>query len=166
MMPGVMIVHRASGRLRLRVASRRADAAWLRATARRIAEVPGVLAVEMNVSTASFLVRHPISEDVEPALRDLDIWSFEYEDPARPPPLEVLSGTVAELNTYLRRISAHQADLQTLTFLLLIGLSIAQILRGKIMAPAASMLWYALELAALSRSATMNRSDDTSRPAP
>jgi hypothetical protein len=152
MTPKVRLVHKASGRLRLRVAERREDCLWLNAAAERIAALPGVETVEIGVPTASLLVRHAAPEDIEPALRGLNIWSFEDGDPTEPPPLDVLTATFGSLNRELRQVSENRVDLQTLTFLLLVGLSIAQILRGRFMVPAASLLWYALELAMNDRS--------------
>lgn len=147
MIPRVQLVHRARGRLRLRVPERRKDQAWLRHAAHRLETIRGVESVEIGLATASLLVRHLASEDIEPRVRALDIWSFDKEGQESPAALEQLSDAFGLLNQQLRGLTENRTDLQTLAFLLLVVFSIAQILRGKLMAPAVSMLWYAFELA-------------------
>ncbi|WP_201093690.1 hypothetical protein [Thiocystis minor] len=53
MTPKVRRVHKASGRLRLRVAERRGDRPWLNAIAERIAAIPGGLQAAASKTIAS-----------------------------------------------------------------------------------------------------------------
>jgi hypothetical protein len=60
-LPLATLVHATPARMRLRVASRRGDAAFFEACAARLAELPGIAAVDARAMTASLLLHH---EDV------------------------------------------------------------------------------------------------------
>lgn len=151
MTPAVHIVHRAAGRMRLRVAERRRDVAWLQMAAAQVAEVPGVESVEIGSETGSLLVRHGPDTDPEAALRAIDLWRFGESVALPPMPLDRLADAVGSLDRELRAIASENLDLRTLVFLSLLSLAIVQIWRGRFMAPAASLLWYALESVTLGK---------------
>jgi hypothetical protein len=152
MIPTAHVVHRGRGRLRLRVADRRKDAAWLEGAAACLAELPGVHRVEVGILTGSLLVHHGGEYDLEPAIRALDLWRLEDAPPAEVPPLQSLNDMAASLEREMRALAPGAPDLRTLLFLSLAGLGVAQIVRGQITAPATSLLWYALELLARNQS--------------
>jgi hypothetical protein len=74
-----------------------------------------------------------------------------------PPPLSpTLTGvrrTADRLDQALEGLTGGLGDLRTLAFALLIILAVRQTARGQLMAPAASLLWYAFELVRFARPA-------------
>ncbi len=143
--PVAHVVHRASGRLRLRVPERRGDREWLAAAADRVSEMTGIAAVEIGPETGSLLVHHAIECDPEPALRGLSLWRVEAPARADSRPVERLMAVVSALDGELRELASERIDLRTILLLSLLGLAAIQIWRGQFMAPAASLLWYAIE---------------------
>ncbi|MCF8015316.1 MAG: hypothetical protein K9L65_06375, partial [Chromatiaceae bacterium] len=66
-----------------------------------------------------------------------------------PPPspgLNALRRAADRIDRSLEEQTGGSADLRTLAVLLLIVLAMGQVLRGQLLAPTASLLWYAFEL--------------------
>jgi hypothetical protein len=146
MIPKVRVVHRTTGRLRVRVAERRKDADWLKTAAAQVAELPGVQSVEVGTQTGSLLLLHVPDQDPEPALRALGLWCFDDAPPPEEPPLQSLKEIASSLERELRGLTPGAPDLRTMLFLSLGALAMAQVARGQVMAPAVSLFWYALDL--------------------
>jgi hypothetical protein len=159
MRPELYIAHQTDGRTRLRLAQRatgdrrREQLIALKTLAEELTEaLPdpyGLLRTDARPETGSLIVDHPglQGEALLRALEALDCPPVERPDsPARPGLSPLLSG-IGVVDRSIRDSSSGSADLRTLIFVLLLGLAIAQLLRGQVMAPAASLLWYAFDLA-------------------
>jgi hypothetical protein len=106
--------------------------------------VDGVQRVEANPLTGGLLIMHDGS--LEPILAHASARSLFYVDPtepAGPPPAERLRRQLGELSRDLRQASDGAADLASLVFLVLLVAAIVQLLRGRMLAPAVTLLWYA-----------------------
>jgi hypothetical protein len=147
MLPTAYRVHTLPGRLRLRVPEKRKDEDWLEETASQVAEMPGVLAVKVGITTGSLLIHHDPQLDVAAQIADAGLATVESQSdaPSRDG-LSALSASLSAIDKEVRQFSLGSADLRALFFLLLVGMAVRQILRGDIVTPAVPLLWYALSL--------------------
>jgi hypothetical protein len=155
MAPLAHVVHRTRGRLRLRIPEHRYDAPYFTALTRRLAGLPGVRAVTANPETAGVLLRLEPDPEMDPVAIIRATGQLQIVD--APPPLSpTLTGvrrTADRLDQALEGLTGGLGDLRTLAFALLIILAVRQTARGQLMAPAASLLWYAFELVRFARPA-------------
>lgn len=141
------VVHRIPGRVRLRIAGKRRDAVFFSKLAEGLMACPGVTGVAANSLTETVLLAFdgPFEAIVaEAEARQL----FRLAEPSPYPPLRarVAEGMDAASRN-LEAVSAGEVDLDGLLVLGLAGLAIHQAIEGNIMAPAVSLLWYALQAA-------------------
>lgn len=141
-------VHRTRERIRLRLPDRRHDTAFFAELCERLSALPGVVEVSGNPLSAGLLVRfHPTQAH---ALRAAIAATGRLQIVDGPPPLSpglnALRRAADRIDRSLEEQSGGSADLRTLAVLLLILLAAGQALRGQLLAPAASLLWYAFEL--------------------
>jgi hypothetical protein len=142
-----IVGHELPGRLRVRVPSRRHDHDYFARAADALAGCPGVEELDVNTATASLLVTHTTTTA---AIRDFAqreglfaLASAPPPQPARRPlPLRQMDGRLAE-------ITGGAVGLREALALAFLVMAVQQALRGNVMAPAASLLWYALEAARL-----------------
>jgi hypothetical protein len=157
MLPDAVLVHRSPGRVRIRIPSRRGDAAYFTYLRERIKGLPLVHDVSVNIDTASVLVLHaPDVGAIDPkAVQDFaaasGLFRLDLETAAR----EARAGAVADqisglfqtTDARVRTWSQGGLDLPTLTALGLAASGLVQLSRGNIAAPAWHVsLWYALNI--------------------
>lgn len=151
--PLAVVVHRAPGRLRLRVPARRGDTDFLGKIGNALRERPGVSAVEVNPLTGSLLVRFTGDERqllaAVPAigLRLGDIVEAAAEEAeahraATPTgsPIDRMADTLDDIDAELQRSSEGRMDLPSATLLYLVGAGFVQLLRGRVL-PSAHTLF-------------------------
>jgi hypothetical protein len=155
----LFVAHQTQGRTRLRLTQRLAgqqrdeQLATLIGLAERLGQTlpddSGLLRVEPRPATGSLIIEHPDC-DIDELERTLGALDCRLESPpaqtVRPGLSPLLSG-LDQADRTLRESTSDATDLRTLMFLLLVGLAVAQLLRGQVMAPATSLLWYAFDLA-------------------
>ena len=145
------IVHQTAGRLRLRLPQRRKDPVYLEALAAAAAELPGVLAAQPNPVTGSLLLLYEEDQaddfaDALDRLVDAHGIVLQLGTPPMPPARPVLQRGLAGIDRYLGQLSQQATDLRSLGIMLFLALSLVQLGRGQVLAPASSLLWYALDL--------------------
>lgn len=147
MIPRAIVAHAAPGRVRLRIAEHRRDTAWFDAAARICAALPAVTRCETNPLTGSLLLEF-VGTLAELRAALAAVVAFD-DDAAAPAPGRDAAYPI--LRKGLRDVEAALATLDTHTDTLRRGLSAAllvlggiQLLRGRVLAPAASLFWYAL----------------------
>lgn len=145
MTPHAHIRHRLPGRARLRLPEARGDASYFAALEEWLASLDEVQSARGDYRTGGLLLLHTESSLESVAERASAAGWFHLESPQETP----LSG-MAEVNALLSRFDARlrnasreELDLRALLFLTLMALAVRQILRGQIMAPAVTLLWYA-----------------------
>jgi len=152
--PSAYIKHHIPGRVRLRVPQKKGDYRYFDRVAESFAGCPGITQLQLNPQAASLLICHGTD------IHFLDIAEFaetnglftiieQPEETFSIPHLPIAMLTSTGLNRVdesLLDFSQGRLDGRSLLFLALVGLAVHQITRGKIMAPAASLLWYALSL--------------------
>lgn len=146
MIPRARVVHATPGRVRLKIGSKRGDAAYFQALLHALAEVEGVDRLQANPQTASVLL-----EFSSGGLRRVSDEALHRE-------LFVLE--VEEGSAHLPDAGAMQPwdhplrmglDWRLLAAMGLVGLAIRQMAEGKVLSPALTLLWYAYELLERSR---------------
>jgi hypothetical protein len=148
------VAHRTAGRTRLRAAVRPVEVEALAGFAERLAELPGVDAVDCRFDTGSIVVEHPDMEGdrlIAEATRLGGVFDAEGAvGEARHDGLASVRSALGSVDGMLGQLSTGGIDLRTISFVLMLGLALRQITRGNIMVPAMSFLWYAFEILAKS----------------
>lgn len=154
--PSAFIKHQLPGRVRLKVPAKRGDFRYFNRMAEVFAECAGITQLQLNPFAASILVCHgadtPFNEIVSFAenkgLFGLTEKPADYDSVLIPnlPISTLTSFKIDQIDDSLLNLSQNRLNIRSILFLALIGLAIHQIARGNFMAPAATLLWYALEL--------------------
>jgi Heavy metal associated domain 2 len=155
-LPAARISHFTAGRLRIRVPEKRRDTEFFRRVADRLAAWASVDHVETNPLTASILV---LFSEPEPVfleavatndLFEIDLASAlaEQQEPVVP---RAAVRSFEAADTAVRRWTNNQIDMRSTLFLLLFAGGVFQLLRGRLGAPAPTLLWYAGDLLGLWR---------------
>jgi hypothetical protein len=131
-LPIAEIEHRLPGRLRLRLASRRGDAAFLASIAERLARLPGVRSLRANPRTGSILIEH---DGAAEALGELakEQGVLQIAPPA--PPVPRSSGGAGHRTVRVPPLSVVAAGLA--------GLGLYQAARGRLVGSGTGTLWKA-----------------------
>lgn len=137
------IIHSLPGRTRLRVLEKRRDEAFFADTIRNLTHCPGVASVETNTLTGSVLIHHDVPWDVLASQIEQRA-GLVIEMPREASLAHHVAQGLETANQDLNKVSGGKLDWNTLLFLGLTGLAIQQAIEGNIMAPAVSLLWYAL----------------------
>ena len=147
------VVHEIRGRLRLRVPEHRNDESFFEDLAKRLEQTASIDSVRCDALTGSVLIRHEMSLDELRATLEQDPFLSIAEAPPRAARygLSAISGTIDQADSALRRLTSGGTDLKALLFVVFIAMTIRQVMRGQIMVPAVSLLWYAFELVLHSR---------------
>lgn len=136
-------VHTAPGRVRFRIPERRGDAEFFLRLHEALGECEGIHAVAVNAATASILIHHTGSADaVASAARESGL--FEVMPM---PNLTLAAQAAAGLRNAdggLKLITDGKVDMSSALFLGLTGLAIHQAIKGNLLGPASTLIWYAL----------------------
>lgn len=142
-LPKAYVVHETRSRLRLKVPARRRDSAFFGDAQRRISQEIPDARIEVNPLTGSILI---CADDAAKAIEAMSRagpfrLSSAPQDAAAP--LESLSAQAACINESVRRISGGLADARSYIVAGLFITALVQIARGRVFAPAVTLLWYA-----------------------
>ncbi len=149
------IAHQTEGRTRLRALERPVEPAELLVLADGVGDLPGVDAVDCRTTTGSLVIEHPEHpwEEIEDQLAQFDVvvvasadMGDGYVDGLAP-----VRATIGHVDGLMTRLTAGGVDMRTLSFVLMLGLALRQMMRGQVMVPAISFLWYASEILLKSR---------------
>lgn len=156
MSPNAFVKHQLPGRVRLKIPQKKGDFHYFDDLAERFANCRGITQLQLNPPSASLLICHEpdlsfpkiVEFAEENGLFTLIDMPDDYEAITIPKlPITVLTSTgLTRIDTSLLNFSQGRLDGRSLLFLALIGLAIRQMTRGHIMAPAATLLWYALQV--------------------
>lgn len=147
MVPIAHIVHRLRRRLRLKVPDKRRDADWLAEAASRLERMPGVKRVETRIVSGSLLIHHQADAGLEERLTSSGLFRITNAHVATPPVLDPVLDGLSRSQRKLKRRTGGRANLEAVLIVLLVLAALVQALRGRIMAPAISLIWYAAQLA-------------------
>lgn len=146
MLPAAHVKHRLPGRARIKIESRRGDVAYFREVEQPLSACPGITRLETNPVTGSLLILHAGDlESIGGFAEERGLFRLATLYPPTIVPLKYwVSENLKELDRGLKVLSSEALDLTSLIFLALVGLAIYQVLEGNLMAPAVTLLWYAL----------------------
>ncbi len=146
------VVHELPERLRIRLPEHRNESGFFSALAEQIRQLEGVETVRTDALTASILIEHRTTEDALRASLSAEVGLELSSQPNRARySLAPVTAAFSAINKRLRNASDGSTDLQAILFVVVVAIAIRQIIRGQIMVPAVSLLWYAFELAVRSR---------------
>jgi hypothetical protein len=140
------LVHRIPGRTRIRIDSRRGDAAFFAGLEQALAGRDGVRSVSVTPATGSVLICHEGSlEDLLAEAERAALFVVGEEPPPSRRVVETLVARTESLDRWLRATAPNTLDVRTAAFLGLAGLGVLQALRGQALPAGLTLLHYALE---------------------
>ncbi|WP_018953327.1 HMA2 domain-containing protein [Thioalkalivibrio sulfidiphilus] len=140
------LVHRVPGRLRFKLPERRGDVAFFRELVPQLSALEGVLAVRASPDTGSVLILH--GDGFQASLLGAVGTLLELSPEPYVPPsaFSRAASGLGQLDAWIARETRGGSSVNSIFFLVLVGMALVQISRGQVMAPATSLLWYALDL--------------------
>lgn len=155
MLPDAFITHATQGRVRIKIPSKKSDAAYfasLKEKSAALSELPGIQRIEANPLTGSILVLHTL--DLEAIDLGLVAQYGEFNQlfrlreslPVQRPASGRREQSLRENNGQAGSRTGSEIDPKVLAILGFVGVAIIQLKRGHIMMPAITALWYAYSL--------------------
>jgi hypothetical protein len=153
------VAHRTAGRTRIRIPGRRGDSGFFSRAAEELAACGGISSAIANPVTGSILVWHTCDiTEVAQHAAGRGLFVLIGTEPTELPLTDKLLERISDADLEVRRLSGGEIDLGSIAFLTLLSIGLVQLLRGNVVAPAITLLFYAAStIAARPRS---NRSFD------
>ena len=154
-LPSAYIKHQLPGRVRLKIPYKKGDFGYFERMAETFARCRNLTQLQLNPLAASILICHTPENDfkrIADFAKSQGLFTLASEEDIAP--LQIFHPSLAaatalrmsRANGKLRQVSQGRLDGRSLLFFSLVGLAAHQATQGRIMAPAASLLWYALSL--------------------
>ena len=145
-LPEARITHTISGRLRIKIPSKKGNKSYFESLEQKFSGCDGVQRVEANAVTASVLLLHDADvKGISKFAQENRLFRVETRGPERMPLVKRIRSGFEDLNIRAKRLTDGELDLPSAVFVSLLSLSIYQIARGNFYAPAwYTSLWYAL----------------------
>lgn len=144
------VAHRSPGRTRIKVRSQRGNAEYFAELKRRLSQCPGVSGTKANFRTGSLLIIHktPLPQIISFAqTHSLFTLNSQSEIGHQSPSLlHRAKQGLSKADSEIARLTQGYIDVRSLVLILLVTASTVQVVRGQILAPTSTLLWYALEL--------------------
>ena len=147
-LPEARITHIISGRLRIKIPSKKGNANYFESLERKFSDCDKVQKVEASAVTAGVLLLHDADiKDISKFAEENRLFVVEKQRSERMPLVKRISSGFEDLNRRTTRFTGGELDLPGAVFVSLISLSIYQIARGNFFAPAwYTSLWYAVNM--------------------
>jgi hypothetical protein len=148
MIPDAVVSHISPGRMRIKIASKKGDAAYFSLLKEFFSKCNGIERLEVNPLTGSVLFLHnlDVKAIAEYALKN-NIFIFNEAVTRRTVLHRSLSEVFAGINSRIERFTGGDMDLSGTALLALLGLGVFQIGRGNFAAPAWYVaFWYAYNI--------------------
>lgn len=143
-LPHAHIIHALPGRLRLRLPRHRPEV--LERVRHLLADHPSISHVEVDARTGSVLVLGAVEAELLKHL-GAEKGLFNLAPPEALKPLEEnMTAVLENADATVRRISGNRVGLLGLVVVMLGGLLVVQIGRGRFDVPAPTLMWYALSI--------------------
>jgi Heavy metal associated domain 2 len=163
MTPRATLAHHIDGRTRFRIPDKRGDREYFARVIEKLEQCPGVVSVTANDMTASVLIIHEANDvDVLTSYaRTFELFDSADADTKRRmmtrPPGEILGHRFGQLDGWVRAQTGRTTDLRSLALTGLLGTALWQMLRGRILPEAVTLLWYAFAVVANGQRHSANR---------
>ncbi len=148
MLPHAYISHHTSGRLRIKIPSKKKDQEYLSRLKEHFSGLEGIENIEFNPLTGSILIIHRVSREriAEYAMAN-NLFSLKGLNSYPAGLQQRISGTFKSMDTQLKTFTGGEIDIGGLAFLVLLGAGIYQISMGNLTAlPWYAAFWYALNV--------------------
>ncbi|HUL11212.1 MAG TPA: hypothetical protein VLU73_03460 [Methylococcaceae bacterium] len=145
------VSHSLPGRVRIKIPSRRSDAAYFVRLEAELARCKGVASIQVNLRAASVLIGYAPTGDLNTIAtfaRKKQLFDLAPEGMLPPQQSigELVAGQIKFLDRLIETGTRGHMDLQSSFFLLFLVLGLRQMWRGDIMQPAIPLLWRAMEV--------------------
>lgn len=147
-LPEARITHIISGRLRIKIPSKKGNTSYFESLERKFSDCDKVQKVEASAVTAGVLFLHDADiKDISKFAEENRLFVVEQQRSERMPLVKRISSGFEDLNRRATRFTGGELDLPGAVFVSLLTLSIYQIARGNFFAPAwYTSLWYAVNM--------------------
>ena len=149
-MDRAFVVHAMPGRVRIRIPNKRGDSLYFADLQANLLQCDEVRAVQTNYRVASVLVDCVAAGDFDSIAdyaREQGLFALEGELAVSLQTVpEIFSANLNAVNRVLGTFTKSHLDMESIFFLLFVGLGFRQLLRGGIMQPAIPLLWTAVEI--------------------
>ena len=137
MPPEADIVHQTSGRLRIRIAEKKADPYYFLAIREKFSKLSGFETLVANSRTGSilFIGKHIDADAIFRFARDNHLFTLHVSSDGKLPLSVRVVRPIGEFNRLLNRFTRGEIDLTGCIFLVLLVSGVFQILRGNMSAP-------------------------------
>jgi hypothetical protein len=137
--PEALVSHSLPTRLRIKIPSRKRDAAYFAAVQEGLSSCPGVTRVEVNPLVGSVLVHYSgDAKSLAAHAKARRLFHVKAGKARRRSIMGEVAATFGTYNSQLKKMTGGELDLASLVFLSLVVSGVYQILRGNLTAPA----WY------------------------
>ncbi len=144
------VTHALQGRLRLKIPAKRGDGFYFASLESDLSKCPGVESVTINPRAASALIKFWGGGGMavlNQYARKHKLFTIKPDKNAELKTLNQFVYTqVKQVDEVITLLTRGHLDMQSIFFLLFLGLGLQQLWRGQIMQPAIPMLWRALEI--------------------
>jgi hypothetical protein len=137
--------HRTPKRLRLKVPTRKKDAAYFSLIQEELLDLEGVEKVEVNPTTGSILIiKDPNENTVDTYTRTTRFFDFAEGQEQPHTPMETIAASFHPLDMRLRQLSGGELDLRNIVSLSLLGMAGYQLAIGDFgLPPWYHAIWFA-----------------------
>jgi hypothetical protein len=146
--PSGYIAHAIAGRTRLKFPAMQGDTEFFADISGKLSAIEGVDSVRDNPTTASVLILHADTdlEAIRTAIAKQALFEFDEAPNHAALSIEKVKQNFRVLDQGLRGASANELDSRLAIFLALVFAGLWQLRKGQILAPAATLFWYAWQL--------------------
>jgi hypothetical protein len=133
----------------VRIPSRRGDAVFFHRVDERLRACPAVDRLQVNAATGGVLIETVHALTLREALDYAEQCGLFRIGVAKPGLRARVAQRLRRVDEEIRSVSGGDLDLAGVAFVSLAGAALVQILRGEVLAPAATLLWYAAGILAI-----------------
>jgi len=146
MLPEAHIQHSAEQRVRLRIPSKKGDAAFFSEARKKLSKLQPPDTIEVNPLTGSILLcREAVDIDrVSAFAEENDLFSVIQRGRSATPLAQKIADPFVAVSRFIDRLSGGELDLATVLFLSMLGVGFYEILKGNFRRPPwYTAFWYA-----------------------
>jgi hypothetical protein len=147
-LPEAGITHTISGRLRIKIPSKKGNNSYFESLEQKLFICDGVQSVKTNAVTASVLLFHDVDiNSISKFAEKNRLFKIQKLGSERTLLVNRIRNSFDDLNRRTKNLTGGELDIVSVAFVSLVFLSIYQIARGNFFAPAwYTSLWYAINM--------------------
>jgi hypothetical protein len=148
MHPTAELKHALAMRTRIRVRGKRGDPEYFSYVVQELEKLSVIHEVQANDQTGSILINHGegAREKIIEHAQSNGLFTLEESPQGWKPMLQEAAAGLSNMDVSFNRVTGGSLDFRSVLYVTLIIMTLVQIMRGQIFAPAATMFWYAIDL--------------------